>query len=52
MVLMNPLAGQEHRAGIDTQRDNGLWSRWGKDKVGWIEREALKYKQYHVKMHT
>ena len=32
------------RVGIETQRKRmDLWTQWGKENVGWIERVALKY---------
>ena len=43
-VLMNYLQGSS----VDADTENGLWTQWGKTRVGRIERVALKRMHYHV----
>ena len=45
MVLMNLFAGQQWR--IQPYR-TGLWTQWGKERVGQIERIAWKHIYYHM----
>ena len=44
MVLMNLFAGQQRR---QIQRTD-LWTQWGKEREGWIERVTLKHIHYHM----
>ena len=44
MVLMNLLEG---RSG-DTDGEDELWTHWGREGVGRMEKVALVYTHYHV----
>ena len=39
MVLMNIFSGQDR----DSELEKGLWTQWGKERMGQIERVALFY---------
>ena len=44
MVLMNLFSGQPGRCRHKEQ----TWTQWGKERVGWFERVALKHIHYHM----
>ena len=44
MVTDEPIC----RAAIDTDTENRLWTQWGKERMGQIERLALKHTPYHM----
>ena len=44
MVVMNLFTGRNRDADIE----NRLWTQWEKERVGQIERIALKHIHYHV----
>ena len=41
---MNLSVGQEQRC----RQRTDLWTKWGKERVGQIEKVALRHIQYHV----
>ena len=44
MVLMNLFTGRNRDADIEIR----LWTQWEKERVGWIEKVALKHTHYHM----